>query len=165
MTAAIDTTTPDGDLSLSIERVFDAPIELVYAAWAEKKHLAQWSCPQDMTLSAVEFDGHSVTAGTPYRLCMTATDGDSFWLSGTYQEVVPGQRLVYTAAWEDAAGNRGHETLITLTFEALGDKTKLVMHQARFETASSRDSHHEGWTSTLESLAANLSENIQRRWD
>lgn len=161
MTTVPDTTTPDDEFALSIERVFDAPVALVYAAWTEKKHLARWSCPQDMTLSAVEFDGDSVTVGAPYRLGMTASDGKTFWLSGTYQEVVPDKRLIYTAAWEDPEGNRGHETLITLTFAAQGNKTKLVMHQARFETSSNRDSHHEGWTSTLESLAAYLSENIQ----
>ena len=156
MTTALNTSTAEDDLALTIERLFDAPIDLVYAAWTQKKHLAQWSCPRDMTLAAVEFTGESVTAGTPYRLCMRAADGEDFWLSGTYRDVVPLQRLSYTAAWEDADGKRGHETLITLTFEQLGSRTKLVMHQARFTTASARDSHHEGWASTLESLAAYL---------
>jgi len=156
MTTARETDLSEDDQELVIERVFDAPRPLVYAAWTQKKHLAQWSCPQDMTLSAVEFEGDTVTPGASYRLCMTGPDGVHFWLSGVYQEVLQNQRLTYTAAWEDAVGQRGHETLITLTFEEHGDATKLIMHQARFASQASRDSHHEGWSSTLENLAAFL---------
>lgn len=156
MTTARDTDVTEDDLELVIERVFNAPRPLVYAAWTQKTHLAQWSCPQDMTLSAVELEGDAVTPGASYRLCMTAPDEMRFWLSGVYQEVLKNQRLAYTAAWEDAEGQRGHETLITLTFEDHGAATKLIMHQARFASPTARDSHHEGWSSTLENLAAYL---------
>ena len=74
MTTAREHDHCRGRSELLIERVFDAPRALVYAAWTQKKHLAQWSCPQDMTLSAVEFDGDAVTPGAPTGLCMTADD-------------------------------------------------------------------------------------------
>jgi uncharacterized protein YndB with AHSA1/START domain len=89
---------------------------------------------------------------------MTAPDGAKFWLSGIYQDVRHNQRLTYTAAWEDAEGHRGHETLVTVTFDDQGSATKIVIHQARFASRVSRDSHLDGWAGTLENLAAFLNE-------
>ena len=63
-------------------------------------------------------------------------------LRGVYREIVEPERLVFTYAWEDAEGKPGHETLVTVTFEEFGGKTKLTFHQAVFESVSMCAMHH-----------------------
>jgi uncharacterized protein YndB with AHSA1/START domain len=67
--------------------------------------------------------------------------------------VVAPQRIVFTFAWEDAAGNPGHATLVTVTLAEQGAKTKLTLHQAIFETVTTRDGQRTGWVSCLERFA------------
>ncbi len=69
------------------------------------------------------------------------------------------ERLVFTFAWEDAEGKPGHQTLVTVSFAAHGDKTELTLRQAVFETVATRDEYQRGWTSTLQRLAEYLAEN------
>ena len=72
---------------------------------------------------------------------------------------MPPERLVYTYAWEDRgavglpADGAPHETTITVRLEEHGGKTTMHFHQAFFATASERDGHNGGWTSSFERLA------------
>ena len=63
---------------------------------------------------------------------------------------------MFTFAWEDADGNPGHEMLITVTFVAIGSRTRLTLHQAVFESVAARDDHRRGWSSCLERFAEYL---------
>jgi uncharacterized protein YndB with AHSA1/START domain len=63
------------------------------------------------------------------------------------------ERLAFTWAWEDADWKPGHETLVTVTFAEQGGKTRLVVHQAVFESDTARDLHHQGWSGSLDRLA------------
>ncbi|TMA88097.1 MAG: SRPBCC domain-containing protein [Deltaproteobacteria bacterium] len=49
-------------------------------------------------------------------------------------------------------GQASHATLLTVRFAEQGAKTKLTLHQAAFETVTSRDGHQDGWTSSLDRL-------------
>ena len=80
-------------------------------------------------------------AGTEHRKC------------GVYREIVEPERIVFTFAWEDAAGQPGHELLTTVTFDEYGTRTKLTLHQEVFETVAGCDDHRRGWTSCLERFA------------
>ena len=78
-------------------------------------------------------------------------------MQGVYREIVEPERIVCTYVWTDADGIPTRpETLLTLTFEADGQKTKLTLHQAVFESVTARDAHEEGWTSSLERLTEYL---------
>ena len=71
-----------------------------------------------------------------------------------FREIKPPERLVFTWAWEDENGQLGHETLVTVTMVEQGAKTKLTLHQAVFESVTSRDAHNTGWSETMVRLAA-----------
>ena len=59
-----------------------------------------------------------------------------------------------TFAWEDEAGEPGHETLVTVTFDDEAGKTRLTFQQGVFESTShSCDSHAHGWSQFMDSLA------------
>jgi uncharacterized protein YndB with AHSA1/START domain len=75
---------------------------------------------------------------------------------GTYHQIVEGERLVYTWAWVDADGRAGHQTLITVSFADEGEKTRLTLRQAIFESMTARDDHRIGWDSSFDCLAEYL---------
>lgn len=97
-----------------------------------------------------------VRPGGAFRFCMRGPEGDDHRLRGVYREVVEPERLVFTWAWEGEGGTLGHETVLTVTFEEHGEKTRLTLHQAVFESVTARDAHQGGWTSGLEHLAEYL---------
>jgi uncharacterized protein YndB with AHSA1/START domain len=94
--------------------------------------------------------------GGAWRVVMRLEDGTNYRVSGVYRDVVPPERLSFTWAWEDADGNRGHETLVTVTFAEQGAKTKLTLRQEVFESAEMCDQHREGWTASLERMVGEL---------
>jgi uncharacterized protein YndB with AHSA1/START domain len=138
---------------LVITRIFDAPRDLVWKAWAEPERMACWAGPRGFTMTSCEMDTHP---GGVFRMSMRSPEGTDHRVRGVYHEIVPGQRLVYTWAWLDAEGNAGHETLITVTFADHGEQTKLTLHQAVFESVTARDGHRGGWESAFDCLAEYL---------
>ena len=137
---------------LTIERVFDAPRDIVFAAWTDAKQAAQWWGPQGFTTISCEMD---VRIGGAYRACMRSPEGTRHCRRGVYREIAPPERLVFTYAWEDGDANPGPETIVTVRFADIGGgKTRLTLHQALFETGSARDAHHAGWSSCMERFVA-----------
>jgi uncharacterized protein YndB with AHSA1/START domain len=153
MTAQTSVLATSAGLELVITRTFDAPRSLVFKAWTEPDRAARWWGPQGFTTLHCMMD---VRTGGAFRICQRSPDGTEYWKQGVYREVAEPERLVFTFAWEDADGKPGHETVVTVTFAEHGEKTRLTLHQAVFETVSTRDSHQNGWTSTMERLAEYL---------
>jgi uncharacterized protein YndB with AHSA1/START domain len=144
------------DRTLVITRIFSAPRELVFKCWTDPEHMVKWFGPKGFTSTVLKGD---LRPGGAYRIHMLGPDGDH-WTQGVFREVVPPERLVMVGGWADAVGNPTRpETVLTLTFEAIGGKTKLTLHNALFESVTARDLHHGGWSSSLERLAEYLTTN------
>jgi uncharacterized protein YndB with AHSA1/START domain len=121
--------------SLTLTRRLRARPEKVYAAWTQAAQLAQWFGPPSMkpdTLTA-ELD---VRVGGRYRLSFTRDDGEYFEAGGTYREVVPNEKLVFTWAW--------HST----------PERESLFHHAQFFDETARDNHQRGWSSFFDKLDA-----------
>ena len=140
---------------LVITRVLDAPRDLVFAAWTDARSAAQWWGPKGFTSVSCTMDAR---AGGAWRRVMLSPDGIKHRARGIYREVTPPERLVFTYAWEDAAGDLSHETLVTLSFRDLGEKTELTLRQELFETVAARDDHRGGWSSCLDRFAEDLAQ-------
>jgi uncharacterized protein YndB with AHSA1/START domain len=145
-----DMARDDGRPELTVTRVIDAPRALVFKAWTQAEHAARWWGPQGFTTESCQMD---VRPGGSFRSSMRSPTGSIHTKHGVYREVTAPERLVFTFAWEDEAGNPMHETLITVTFEDVDSSTRLTLHQAFFESESLRDEHAAGWTSCLERFA------------
>ena len=155
MAARSNAATESAERELLITRVFNAHRSLVFKAWTEPQHLVHWWGPQGFTLPSCTMD---LRPGGSYRFCMRSPEGVDHWLQGIYREIMEPERLVFTYAFEDATGKPGHETLVTVTFAELGEKTKLTVHQAVFESVTVRDEHVRGWTEALDRLAGYLTQ-------
>jgi uncharacterized protein YndB with AHSA1/START domain len=119
---------------LTIERIFNAPRELVFKAFAEEEHLKRWFGPKGWPLV---FSNLDFREGGVWHFCMKCTDesqqyyGMESWGKAVYQEIVEPERIVYTDAFSDAEGNIIEDmpqTLITLTFLEYEGQTKLISH-------------------------------------
>ena len=143
-----------GRPELVITRIFNAPRELVFRMWVEREHMERWGGPKGLEFSVITMDRRP---GGAYRFRMREPNGTDHWSQGVCQEIVPSERFVFTAGWTDADGNpTSPVTLVTLTFEDVGGKTKFTLRQTGFENAAERDSHRTGYESTLDKLAEYL---------
>jgi uncharacterized protein YndB with AHSA1/START domain len=154
MAVTADAAALSTEYELVITRIFDAPRRLVFKLWTEPKHLVVWWGPRGFTTLSSRLD---VRPGGTWSRSMQAPNGSVISKHGVYREIVAPERLVLTYITDDAAGNPGPETLVTVTFADLGGKTRLTLHQAVFESVVARDDHRRGWTGVLERFAAHLS--------
>ena len=113
-------TERTSDRELVVTRTFNAPARIVFEAWSRPELFKRWWVPKStgMSLLSCEMD---VRAGGTYRLEFEP-DGMAFF--GTYLEVTPHSRLVWT---NEEGGEGGPVT--TVTFEDKGGKTLLVLHE------------------------------------
>src|SRR5690606_963558 len=121
------------DLEFVVTRVFDGPARLVFEAWSNPDLFKRWWVPEGagLTLLSCEMD---VRTGGKYRLVFAhpaAPDGMAFF--GTYQEVIPGKRLVWS---NEESGDQGGVT--TVVFEERDGRT-LVTYSERYPTAEALD--------------------------
>src|SRR5215469_858474 len=107
MAARSKATAPAGALDLTIVRIFDAPVSLVFRCWTEPEHMRRWSAPHGFTIPVSEGE---LRPGGRWRACMVKPDGTKLWLGGIYREIVQDRLLVFTHAWDQEDGRPGHET-------------------------------------------------------
>jgi uncharacterized protein YndB with AHSA1/START domain len=147
------TSAPEREVILT--RVFDAPRELVFQAWTEPAHLAQWWGPHGFTTPACEVD---LRVGGAWKIVMRFPDGSNeHTMQAVYREILPPERLAFTSVALDKDGNRLLEGLTTVTFADLGGKTKLTL-QTRMTglvsyAARMLEGMEAGWSQSLERLA------------
>ena len=135
------------DRTLVIERVFKAPPDRVFKAWTDPTVLVKWWGPEGFTTPECRMD---VRPGGGWRTRMVGPGGDHT-VSGVYREIAPPRRLVFTWGWE-SDGNRGHETVVDLTFEPAAGGTRMRLVQRLFQNVEQRDMHTQGWNSTFNDL-------------
>jgi uncharacterized protein YndB with AHSA1/START domain len=132
-----------------ISRLINAPRELVFQVWTESGHLTNWFGPAEFTVPSCEID---FRVGGSYRLCMRAPDGREHWATGSYVEIVPPERIVFT--WNRIAGDVEDvaESVVTVTFEQRGHQTLLTLQHAGLRSAKDRVDHQGGWGECLDKL-------------
>src|ERR1700761_1318569 len=110
---------------VTITRVFDAPRALVFAAWTDAKHLAQWWGPKDFTNPVCVIDAR---VGGALRIHMRAPDGDFYPMKGETREILPPERLVFTNIALYADDNAIIDGFTIVTFAEENGKTRLTIH-------------------------------------
>lgn len=121
------------DKVLVLERVFNAPRELVFSMFKEAEHLKHWWGPRGWEVTVCNID---FRPGGVWHYCMKCMDrnqgefyGMESWGKGVYKEIDEPDRFVYTDYFSDAEGNVNEElpaTVVAMEFIDLGGRTKLV---------------------------------------
>jgi len=123
MTESInDLATDTADRQIVITRVFDAPRELVFRAWTDPNHVAQWWGPTGFTNTVHEMD---VRPGGIWRFVMHGPDGVDYPNRIVYSEVVEPERLAYSHG-DDGEGD-ADTFQVEVTFDAQGGRTAITI--------------------------------------
>lgn len=155
--------------TLRIERTFDAPVEKVWHAWTDPEAYKKWWGPKGWSAPEVKIDFRE---GGTFLSCMRGAmepGGPELdnWSGGVYKEIVPMKKIVMTDYFTDSQGNKINakeigmpgewpdEMLVTVTFEDLGDKTKLTLVHEGHPAEIAGDAE-QGWNESLDKLAASL---------
>jgi uncharacterized protein YndB with AHSA1/START domain len=114
-------------------RVFDAPRYLVFSAWTNPRHLAQWWGPNGFTTTTHSFE---FRPGGVWRFVMHGPDGRDYQNRITFDEIMPPERIVYRHSGGDDV--EPVQFTQTVTFEDLGNgQTRMTWH-GKFPSAEER---------------------------
>jgi uncharacterized protein YndB with AHSA1/START domain len=106
---------------LVVTRTFNGPARIVFDAWTKPELFKRWWVPKSIGVSLLSCD-MDVRVGGKYRLVFGNDAAEPMAFYGSYLEVTPHSRLVWS---NDEGGDSGAVT--TVTFEEKGGKTLLVM--------------------------------------
>ena len=120
--------------SILITREFDAPKHLVYRAWTTPELVKRWWSGQRGAVTSADID---LRVGGMWRWVMIADGGLEVAFHGTYREIVPNERLVFTEVFE---GLPDAEAVTSLTFTEQDGRTMLHCH-VQHSCQEHRDGH------------------------
>lgn len=156
------TSHPD---SVIIERLIDAPVDLVWKAWTVPSQFKQWYGPQGAVIPVAEMD---VRQGGERRVCMqmqTQNGAMKMWLIGQHLEVDQNRRLLYTESMADEQGNvmspasmgmpdgQPDTTQVSVDLQQVDQQAKIVLTHAGLPADSPGAM---GWNMALDKLESYL---------
>jgi len=135
MVKKMDFVAEPGKQEIIITREFDAPRDLVFKTFTDKKLYAQWIGPKGYTTKILKFEPKS---GGQWHYVQKDPSGKEFGFHGVYHEVLPPERMIDTFEFEGLP-EKGHVSFETAKFEELpGKNTKLVIKTV-FQSVQDRD--------------------------
>jgi uncharacterized protein YndB with AHSA1/START domain len=157
---------------LVITRLLDAPLELVWKAWTDPRHVMRWWGPDHFSSPSCIMDFRE---GGVTRVAMRAPQemggGDTF-STWTYTRIVPLQRIEYIQNLADRDGNRidpseaglppdfPQDVRTVITFKAVGDQTELTITEYGMPGADTQMGKFAeiGLNQSLDKLAASIAQ-------
>ena len=115
--------TLPGDTQIHVTRDFNAPKDLVYRALTEPDLIRRWWNAKRGEVTECTVD---LRAGGNWRYVMVTTDGTEVAFHGTYREIVPNERLVYTEVFEMPGVTDDDATVNTVTLEESDGRTTMT---------------------------------------
>jgi uncharacterized protein YndB with AHSA1/START domain len=123
---------------LTIERIFNAPPELMFEMWSDCKHLKHWWGPKEWPMDECKMDFRE---GGKWHFCLRGpNEGNESWGLAIYKKIDKPAKIVYTDHFSDKDGNINEEMpgmLITVEFHEHEGKTR-VASTTLFDTPESR---------------------------
>ncbi|HEX4342174.1 MAG TPA: SRPBCC domain-containing protein [Verrucomicrobiae bacterium] len=152
--------------TLTIERIFDAPRELVWKVWTEPKHILHWWGPKDFIAPYCTVD---LKVGGKFHFCMRAPDGNEYWNVGVLREITAPEKIVWVMYFSDKDGHIRKPTDYgmgadfpselhdAITFDVHeGKRTKLTLRRNTPVSVSKKYGEGMGWNQSLDRFAVEL---------
>lgn len=135
--------------TVHLHRVFASQPQKVYRAFVEPDAVASWLPPYGFTCTVHELEAR---VGGQHRMSFrNFTTDDSHAFGGTYLELVPGERLVYTDKFDDP--NLPGEMKVTVTLKAVSVGTEIAITQEGIPDLIPTEACYLGWQESLRKLA------------
>ena len=143
-------TQSQATYSLELEHTFCAPREKVFEAWTQPEQLMQWfGSPQSKNNDAKV----DLRVGGAYHIAMDSAQFGPLTISGSFREVDPPRKLVYTWCVDPSPGALIRNTLVSVEFHERGAWTDLTLRHEVLPDELSRQQHNDGWNGCFDSLA------------
>ncbi len=135
--------------TLTLKRTFNAPIQLVWEAWTQPEHIANWWGPKGMKTRVVQ---HNFSVGGKWEYVMQMPDGKEFTSEGVYTLIEELSKIFSSADFKPMT--EGVE--IQAIFEEDGDKTNFTFNcvHATVEYCKQQEEmgFYNGWGSVFNRL-------------
>nr|WP_299389034.1 SRPBCC domain-containing protein [Allomuricauda sp.] len=136
--------------TLTLERTLNAPISLVWEAWTQPEHIAQWWGPKGMQTKILE---HDFREGGQWKYAMTMPDGNEFIADGVYKTIVKHECIISSANFKPMT--EGVE--IQALFKSEGDTTHMTFNcvhdTEEYCKQQEQMGFYNGWGSVFDRLA------------
>jgi uncharacterized protein YndB with AHSA1/START domain len=148
-----------------IERIFDAPVDLIWEMWTVPERFKAWYGPDGATIPVAKMD---VRVGGSRLMCMevsTPSGPIQMWFTGEYRDVVENERLVYTESMSDENGNvsspsdmgmpEGHPMTTEVRVELMDvdGRTRMVLTHSGIPSDSPGAA---GWAAAFDKLTSHV---------
>jgi uncharacterized protein YndB with AHSA1/START domain len=135
--------------TVRLHRVFAAKPDKVYRAFTTADAMARWLPPNGFTCSVHRMDAK---VGGTYRMSFTNfSTGKTHAFGGKYLELIPGERIRYTASFEDP--NLPGEMTTTVSMKPVSVGTEVNIIQEGLPAAIPVEACYVGWQQSLTHLA------------
>ncbi len=154
----------------TISHEFDAPRDVAWDAFTDAKRLKKWWGPKGAIVTTSNLD---LRPGGTFHYCLQMPDQSEMWGRFVYRQIVPQKRLVFVSSFSNPEGGVTRhamaptwpiEMLSVFDFSEKNGRTKFTVtwsplnptaeERATFEAG--RTSMMQGWSGTMERLAAYL---------
>ena len=132
--------------SLTLKRRLKAPPEKVYEAWTQPAQMMRWWGGANETARTAETD---LRVDGRFHVGFKGDNGEQHDVSGTYKEVVPNRKLVFSWAWRSTPER---ESQVTIDIKPDADGSILTLMHEQFFDEKARDDHERGWSFSLDQL-------------
>ena len=135
--------------TIRLHRVFATRPDKLYRAFIEPDAIASWLPPFGFTCTVHELDAK---VGGRHRMSFrNFTTGKSHGFGGTYLELVPGKRIVYTDSFDDP--NLPGELKVSVSLKAVSVGTEVHIEQQGVPDVIPAEACYLGWQESLRKLA------------
>ncbi len=148
---------------ITLTRLYEAPVKMVWDAWTDPKQVAQWWGPRGFTITTHSKD---FRPGGHWSYTMHGPDGKNYENKTIYLEIEKYSRMVYDHGGNDEQ-DRPPLFRVTVTFEETKGKTLMEMTMAfpsaEIATESKKFIKMAGGNSTWDRLGEYLEKNSTGR--
>jgi uncharacterized protein YndB with AHSA1/START domain len=161
MTSRTEFTAHPGRQEIRIDRIFDAPVELVFDTWIDPNLIPLWWGPAYLSTTVERMEPRP---GGSWRIVQRDRKGNMHAFHGVYHAVETPRHIVNTFEYE---GTPGHVVLDDLAFGAQGNQTR-VTTLSIFQSVEDRDAMvqagcESGVAETMSRMDALLIQQLARR--
>ena len=147
------TTAVEQKSVLCMNRIIAAPRERVFEAWTTPEDIKVWFGPETCSVLAAQID---LRVNGEFCFDISSRECGNVRLLGSYREITPPSKLVYTWHWEGHPILSLENSLVSVEFIELGGSTEIRLTHENLPSDEAREDHRHGWSGCFDKLEKHI---------